>query len=156
MSKFSSQPDFDIAVQSDTRQPDTVGETHLENSDHPKDSAFWYSQGDSLARENRYEEALACFDRAIELQPDYHEAWVFRGVILIHLERYQEALESCDRATEICPTNSEAWIFRGAALHQLGNYRTAYASYEQALGDRTAPVVDEFWSWVKRAWSDLL
>ncbi|PSB16868.1 hypothetical protein C7B61_11415 [filamentous cyanobacterium CCP1] len=131
-------------------ESDATEETHLE------DSTSWYGQGDVLAKQSRYDEALACFDRAIELQPDYHEAWVFRGVVLIHLERYQEALESCDRAIELCPTNSEAWIFRGAALHQLGNYRTAYASYEQALGETSLPVVDEFWSWVKRAWSDLI
>lgn len=123
---------------------------------HPESSADCYAQGDALARQNRYSEALAQFDRAIELQPMYHEAWVFRGVVLIHLERYQEALASCDRAIKLRPTYTEAWIFRGAALHQLGDYRAAYASYERALGEAHSSPFGSFLNWVKQAWAVLL
>jgi tetratricopeptide (TPR) repeat protein len=118
-------------------------------------SAFWYAQGDALAQQDRYAEALTKFDQAIALQPNYQEALVFRGVVLIHLGRYQEALESCDRAIAICPNHTEAWIFRGAALHQLGDYRAAYISYEHALGDTHSSPIRNVLNWVRQTWVGL-
>jgi tetratricopeptide (TPR) repeat protein len=103
---------------------------------NPADSTAWYEKGDELANAGRHAEALACFNRAVQLQPVYCAAWVFRGAELIHLGRYQEALESCDRALELEPKNTEAWIFKGAALQQLNRYDEAYACYDKALGVR--------------------
>jgi tetratricopeptide (TPR) repeat protein len=102
-------------------------------------SVAWYSQGDALANMGNYDEALACFDKAVGIQPSHHAAWVFRGVMLIHLERYQEALESCNEALKFQPRDAEAWTFRGVALHRLGHYKAAYASYDKALGMRRQP-----------------
>jgi tetratricopeptide (TPR) repeat protein len=118
-------------------------------------SAFWYAQGDALAQQDRYAEALTKFDQAIALQPNYHEALVFRGVVLIHLGRYQEALESCDRAIAIRRNHAEAWIFRGAALHQLGDYRAAYISYEHALGHAHPSPIRNVLNWVRQTWVGL-
>ena len=88
-----------------------------------------------LANNGRYEEALACFEKAIKVQPHDYAAWVFHGVVLLHLNRYQEAVTSCNKALEIQPTDPQALIFRGAALHRLGRYAEAYDSYNQALGN---------------------
>ncbi|NJO43739.1 MAG: tetratricopeptide repeat protein [Cyanobacteria bacterium CRU_2_1] len=117
------------------------------------DSAVWYNCGESLANLAQYDEALACFEWAISLQPDNFAAWVFRGVMLIQLEQFDEALKSCDRAIEICPTHSEAWVFRGVTLHRMGRYQDAYVSYGQATGDR----YQSFWlrlnEMVRWAWN---
>lgn len=94
----------------------------------------WYNRGEALANLGCYEEALASFDKAVEIQPDEYAAWVFRGVVLIHLNLYEEALSSCNKALEIQPDDREAWTFRGAALSHLGRYEEAYRSYDKALG----------------------
>ncbi len=94
----------------------------------------WLRQGEALANQGRYAEALQHFDRAIALNPEVAEAWVFRGVMLLHLGEYHLALASCDRAIQLVPDNQEAWIFRGVALHRLGSYQSAYASYQRAIG----------------------
>lgn len=104
------------------------------------DSNAWYTKGEMLADKGRYQDALDCFNRAIELQADHCAAWVFRGVMALHLEQYLEALQSCDRALEIQPTSSEAWMFRGVALHRLNRYREAYTSYDRALGKQRQSV----------------
>lgn len=92
-----------------------------------------YQRGEILANSGYYLEALNCFDRAISLQPNFAQAWIFRGVVLIHLGHDQEALVSCDRALAINPNDQEAWTFRGVALHRQGHYRQSYASYNKAL-----------------------
>lgn len=98
------------------------------------DAVAWYNRADAFANLGCYEEALASFNKVIELQPNDHAAWLFRGVVLIHLRRYEEALISCDKALEIQPNDQEAWMFRGAALNYLGRYKEAYNSYDKALG----------------------
>ena len=46
----------------------------------------------------RYDEALASYDRALSLRPDYAEALNNRGNALQELKRLDEALASYDRA----------------------------------------------------------
>lgn len=101
-----------------------------------EDSQFSLEQGEQLANQGLYGEALVQFDRVLEAQPESVPAWVFRAVVLLYLDRYHEALESCDRALTLCPTDTEAWLFRGVALHRLNRHREAYQSYHNALGDR--------------------
>jgi tetratricopeptide (TPR) repeat protein len=104
---------------------------------NPEVDTNWYERGDALANQGRYEEALACFEQAIALNPDMPsaiESWVFRAVMLLYLERFDQALESCDRALAIEPAHPEANLFRGVALQRLGLYREAYRSFDRALG----------------------
>ena len=100
----------------------------------------WYEKGEQLANCGNYAQALTCFNKAVEIQPQNNAAWVFRGVVLIHLERYEEALASCDRALAIQPTDKQAWLFRGAALNHLGRYKQSYNSYDKALGTQRRSV----------------
>lgn len=48
-------------------------------------------KGGALARQSRFEEALSCFERAIELSPDWTAARVYRDNALMELKRSQEA-----------------------------------------------------------------
>jgi tetratricopeptide (TPR) repeat protein len=54
----------------------------------------WYERGEALRRSRRYEDALAGFERALELQPDYARAWHARGQTLAELGRYFERVWS--------------------------------------------------------------
>jgi tetratricopeptide (TPR) repeat protein len=40
--------------------------------------------------------AIASYARALEIKPDYHQAWFNRGVALGNLGRYEEAIASYD------------------------------------------------------------
>jgi len=41
---------------------------------------------------SRYDEAIASYDKAIEIKPDDYEAWKNRGKALYQLSRYDEAI----------------------------------------------------------------
>jgi len=77
--------------------------------------------------------ALYPADRAIELKPDYAEAWCNRGNALNDLKRHGEALSSYDRAIELKPDCAEAWSNRGVALNYLKRHEEALASYDRAI-----------------------
>ena len=57
---------------------------------------------------NRFEEALASYDRALAVRPDYAKAFVDRGDTLRELKRFEEALASYDRAIALRPDYVEA------------------------------------------------
>jgi len=81
----------------------------------------------------RLEEALASFDRALVLRPDYPEACNNRGNTLRELGRLDEALAAYDRALALKPDHASAWSNRGNVLRDLNRTEAALASLERAL-----------------------
>ncbi|MBE9247070.1 tetratricopeptide repeat protein [Microcystis aeruginosa LEGE 00239] len=98
-----------------------------------QDAAFWFEQGYQKAINGDFIGAIASYDRALEIKPDFHQAWDIRGVILNNLGRYEEALASSDKALEIKPDFDHAWYVRGFALDGLGRFEEAIASHDRAL-----------------------
>ncbi|BDA65900.1 hypothetical protein CAL7716_000660 [Calothrix sp. PCC 7716] len=49
-----------------------------------------------LGQLGRFEEAIASYDKAVEIKPDFYEAWNNRGNALRNLERFEEAIISYD------------------------------------------------------------
>ncbi|MDZ8056356.1 MAG: tetratricopeptide repeat protein [Aulosira sp. ZfuVER01] len=80
-----------------------------------------------------YKEAIANYDKALEIEPDYHEARLNQGIALGNLGRNEEALASFDKALEFKPDYQVAWLNRGNALDDLGRYEEAIASFDKAL-----------------------
>ena len=93
----------------------------------------WVNYGNKLWRLFEYEEAVAAFDEAIKLNPDFEEAWYARGLALSWQEEYQAAVASFDKATEINPNFYQAWRERGEALYMLKRYPDALASFDKAI-----------------------
>ncbi len=89
--------------------------------------------GDALARGNRFEEALASYQLALDIRPDHAAAWYRRGNALHELKRTQDSLASYERALAIQPDFAEAWNDRGVVLRTLDRLTEALASYERAI-----------------------
>jgi Tfp pilus assembly protein PilF len=81
----------------------------------------------------RLDEALASFDRAIALKPDYAEAFYNRGNVLQKLKRLSEALASFDQAIGFKPDFAEAFNNRGNVLQELRRLDEALASCDRAV-----------------------
>jgi tetratricopeptide (TPR) repeat protein len=104
---------------------------------------FLWHVGSGFNEIDCYEEAIASYDRAVEIKPDLHDAWYNRGSTLGRLGHYEEAIASYDRAMEIKPDLHEAWNNRGISLHRLGRYEEAIASYDRAV--EIKPDLHEAW-----------
>ena len=61
------------------------------------------NKGNALSALGRKEEAIACYDRALEIEPRYAHAWNNKGIALSALGRKEEAIACYDRALEIDP-----------------------------------------------------
>jgi protein O-GlcNAc transferase len=69
---------------------------------------FWNELGRSLAWRGRYEEALACCDRALALRSDIPQILNNRGNALRHLARLDEAEQSLREALRLKPDFANA------------------------------------------------
>ena len=101
----------------------------------------WSNRGNALIEIERYEEAVASYDKAIALNPNYADAFGNRGNALKELRRFDEAVASCDRAIALKPNGADALSNRGFALHELKRLDEALESFDRAIAinPRLAP-----------------
>ena len=57
----------------------------------------------SLANDGKLSDAIACYDRAIELNPNLSATWNNKGYALSRLGKHKEAIECFDKALTISP-----------------------------------------------------
>jgi tetratricopeptide (TPR) repeat protein len=94
---------------------------------------FWDKQGRDYAAIENYGKAIAAFDKAIALNPQYAEAWNHKGSALANSKRYAEAFAVFDKAVAVQPQYHQAWFNRGLLLTEMGAYGTAVESYDRAI-----------------------
>ncbi|MCC5660225.1 tetratricopeptide repeat protein [Nostoc sp. XA010] len=104
----------------------------------------WFYQGLSQAKTGDLLGAIASYDQAIKLQPEFSEYWFNRGLTLFHLERFDEAIASYETATRLKPDFYKAWYNRGGTLGELGYFEEAIASFDKAI--EIKPDYQEAWS----------
>ena len=77
--------------------------------------------------------SLKKFKKAIELKPDFAEAYLNWGCILNELGKYEKAMEKFKIATKIKPNFVEAYSNWGYSLNMLGRYEEAIEKLEKAV-----------------------
>jgi tetratricopeptide (TPR) repeat protein len=96
-------------------------------------AAEWMDKGVALAALGRGKEALACFERGLEIEPCDSGLWNDKGMALHELGRHEEALACVERALQINPQDSRCWKNKGAVLYDLGCYEEALACHDKGL-----------------------
>jgi len=107
---------------------DTTAESPAAQAEHIE--AF--REGNALQEVARFAEAVASYDRAIRLKPDYSEAYRNRGNALKQLGRLAEAVASYDHAIALRPSVA-SYTNRGNVLRELKRTEEALQSYERAI-----------------------
>jgi eukaryotic-like serine/threonine-protein kinase len=93
----------------------------------------YYTEGNSLIDQEKYEEAIVAFDRAIKVQPNFTQAWTNKGFAQGKLGKSLDKFASCAQATNVAPDFAEAWNCRGLARQDLLQYDAALKEYDQAI-----------------------
>ena len=81
--------------------------------------------------ETSLESALARFEHACELKPDYTEAWIFAGMMHHKLGHFQEALDAFARGGKLAPTNPMIAESLADVYYDLGDFRQAEKEYRR-------------------------
>jgi tetratricopeptide (TPR) repeat protein len=90
-------------------------------------------KGQSMLNLDNPEEALACFDEALSLEPANTDGLVRKGTALERLQRLDEAIECYNRAIEADCSMTIAYLHKGGLYNRLERFNEALECYEQAL-----------------------
>jgi WD40 repeat protein/tetratricopeptide (TPR) repeat protein len=99
----------------------------------PYDAATLDVQGTQSYLEEKYDEGISAFDRAIALDPNFAAAYLHRGKAYADKNDYHHAIEDYDRAIALDPGYAEAYYYRGRTYQEKKEYDLALADYRQAL-----------------------
>jgi tetratricopeptide (TPR) repeat protein len=110
-----------------------------------------YNLGNALYQQGKLAEAVACFRRAIELDPKDAQAHTNLGNALYQQGKVDEAVACFRRALLLNPKLPEAHCNLGLALRNLGRLREALASLERGdqLGSRSPGWNNPSADWVR-------
>ena len=79
-----------------------------------EDTAEWhFNQGNKLAEQGRYEQAIEDYDQAIRLNPEDADAYYNRGIVYYELGQLERAIEDYDEAIRLNPEYTKAYYNRG-------------------------------------------
>jgi formylglycine-generating enzyme required for sulfatase activity/tetratricopeptide (TPR) repeat protein len=109
----SSSESTDIN-RSGTRVPDPKAKEHL-------------NRGLAYGDNGQYDEAVGEFTEAIELAPDYAEAYSCRGATYSQKRQYDEAIRDFTRAIELKPDDVKVYRIRGLTYIVKRDYDKAWA-----------------------------
>lgn len=92
----------------------------------------YIKQGNALVFESRYDDAIATYDKALQLDSDLYEAWFGKASSLVMQQDYDEALTAYQAALDRKPDSAEAWVGKGAVLRKLQRLDEALDAYDRA------------------------
>jgi tetratricopeptide (TPR) repeat protein len=82
---------------------------------------------------DRSGKALACFDCALEIDPNQPMGWYGKALALSGVGRREDAVEAYEEVLRLRPELFEVWVNKAMVLNELGRHEEALASSERAL-----------------------
>jgi tetratricopeptide (TPR) repeat protein len=95
-----------------------------------------FSEGYALFKlysDNPNEEAMKAYDKAIEMDPNYANAYAGRAAIYNHRFEWKKALIESQQAIKIDPTLPWAYNCRGNAQRGLRNFKESIEDFNKAI-----------------------
>ncbi len=130
-----------LAEGSETVAPDVTAAV-VDPADTQSDAHF--NQGNAYKDQGRLEEAIASYEKAVTLAPDFAAAHVNLGSALMQRGRHREALACLRKALVLEPELAEAYFNLGVSSYQVGDLasaKSALAKYLQAQPDDRAALM---------------
>lgn len=81
----------------------------------------------------RSDKALAVYNRAIELDPEFPDNYFSKGVLLLSLKQFEKARVVFEEGLTFVPNSHVGYYYLGRTLRELGNREASIASFEKAI-----------------------
>ena len=102
-------------------QEEEISKAHLHNL-----------EGYNLLKEENYQEAIACFQKAIEFDPEFATAYNNLGSAYYNLDKYDKAIEQFKKVIELEEDYTKAYFNLASAYFWEREFRKAYSYYRRA------------------------
>ncbi|MFC4995199.1 tetratricopeptide repeat protein [Rubritalea tangerina] len=111
-------------------------------SQRPRNPYTHFMLGLSRFYQENSDLAAKSIDKAIDLKPDYKEAFLYRGIIEGNQGRHNKALDLFESAVELDPEYAAAHYNIAQTYNFLGDSKKAKEAYNNALRAGLAPDLD--------------
>lgn len=121
------------------KKGDTATATKLANqaiAGEPREARFQELLGDIALTQKKPQEALAYYDKAIKMQPDYFKPHIQSGIALFNMGKKAEAEAFLTRANELLPT-APGHALLGQIAEGRGQTDAALKHYQVASGSNS-------------------
>lgn len=92
-----------------------------------------YEAGANYINQRQYDRAIEEFERAVEFDPDYAEAYCDRGIARYMKGEHEEAFKDFELALDKDPTLGKAHFHRAMLLDMAGKTDEAIEAYESFI-----------------------
>ena len=134
-------------LQQDGKYPEAIEKWHsiannVEGKDDKLAAGAWTCIGDLHLRKiggnqtiSNFDkaQALSALDKAIELNPDFAEAYSLRGTVKFSLDADREAIDDYDEAIRLKSDNARSYHGRGLVKYFLGEYQDAVSDCDKVI-----------------------
>lgn len=93
----------------------------------------WDAKCKNILESDEFNKAIDCYNKEIELYPNYSDGYNNRGVTYYRLQQYNLAIEDYNKAIELNQTSSTYYHNRGGAYSELQQYASAIEDYNKAI-----------------------
>lgn len=91
------------------------------------------NRGVEYYRQEKFDQALLDFNKAIEMKPKYVAALYNRGLVYYRKSKYDRAISDCSQALTIDPQCAKAYNVRGLAYAATKRYQFAISDLRTAI-----------------------
>jgi tetratricopeptide (TPR) repeat protein len=99
-----------------------------------QNSKKYFKTGQEFIESGNYQDAVAQFSKAIELDPQNTDMYLARARAYVKLNQLQEALDDCNRAKVFSPKNDDIFSLAGEISLEMKKYEDALANLNTATG----------------------
>lgn len=105
-----------------------------------EDPNSYNNRGIALAKEGRYETAIAQFTRALKRNPVFAEAYYNRGLVDLAIGQLGQAISDLTKAVEIKPGLTECYAGRAPIYAAMGQYDEAISDFTRIIENNPGAV----------------
>jgi curved DNA-binding protein CbpA len=93
----------------------------------------FYQQGWHYAQEKNYQLAIAFYQQAIAINPQFWQAYLQRAEVYYHNQQDRQVLSDCRQVLQLKPDCSQAYYYLGLSRQRLGYTQSSLEAYGKAI-----------------------
>ncbi len=92
-----------------------------------------HEKATQLMIKGKYKEAIEPLEKAINLNPDFHEAYYNLGISYEHLGQYKKAIKALEEVVKLSPQDANVYYALGFAYYKKKKYKKAVTAFDRSI-----------------------